>query len=78
MSAKIRPHYADAKGTIVEGFDGNALICNGATVPTDGTAGFAPGCLFFKVAGVAGGAVYVNEGTKTSCDFNPLTDAAAA
>lgn len=72
MSNKVRPQYADQKGEIVEGFDRNALIGEGATVPTDGTAGFAPGCIWFKRAGSAGGAHYINEGSATSCAFKAL------
>jgi hypothetical protein len=71
MSAKLRPRqYADAKGVIAEAFDGTALICNGTTVPTDATAGYHPGCLYF-VRGVDGDlAIYKNDGSSTSCDFN--------
>lgn len=47
----------------------------GKAVPTDGAAGFAPGCIFVH-ADTAGGAtdcVFVNRGTAASCDFNALT-----
>ena len=46
--------------------------CYGATVPTDATAGYAPGCKFTHVDGTTGTAVYFNEGTATSCDFNAV------
>jgi len=42
----------------------------GTTVPTDATAGYAPGCLFQHVDGGAGEVLFVNEGTALSCDFN--------
>lgn len=45
----------------------------GTTVPTDGSAGYAPGCLFIDTDGAAGSQFYINEGTNTSCDFNLLT-----
>lgn len=74
MSNKNRPQYADSKGVITETFDQSAAICEGATVPTDGTAGFAPGCLFLKRAGTVGAALYINEGSKTSCAFKALPE----
>lgn len=72
MSNKTRPsQYADQKGTILEVFPPNvAGFCEGATLPADGTAGFAPGCHFLLRGGTPGGSFYVNEGTVTSCDFN--------
>lgn len=74
MSNKIRSRqYADAKGVIAEGFDGNAILAEGATVPTDATAGYAPGCVFFKRAGGTFGGHYVNDGTAASCDFNLIS-----
>lgn len=70
MSDKTRPgQYADAKGVIMEGFDGNAVVAEGATVPTDGTPGYAPGCEFFKRAGTVGASRYSNNGTALSCLF---------
>lgn len=70
MGSKRTPHYADQKGVITNNFQGHALLCAGATVPSDGVAGFAPGCRFFKT-GVAGTvAEYKNYGSATSCDFN--------
>jgi hypothetical protein len=77
MSSPIQPHYADAKGRIVEGFDGNIIEAEGTTVPTDATAGYAPGCRFTKRAGTAGASLYINEGTATSCAFKALPSQAA-
>lgn len=74
MSNKIRSgQYADRKGAIVEGHDRNIVIAEGDTVPADGQAGYAPGCVFFKRAGAAGASHYVNEGTASSCAFKPLS-----
>lgn len=53
--------------------DSGLLLASGTTVPTDGTAGYATGCLFQHTDGGDGTALYVNEGTKTSCDFNAIT-----
>ena len=49
------------------------LIDHGKTVPSDGTAGFETGCLFQHIDGGDGTALYVNEGTVASCDFNAIT-----
>lgn len=48
------------------------LFSHGATVPADGTAGYAVGCVFAHTDGAAGTALYVNEGSVTSCDFNAV------
>jgi hypothetical protein len=69
---KFRPGFADAKSVLIEGFDGAGIVAEGATVPTNGVAGYHPGCLFFKRAGTAGTQVYINEGTAASCDFNAM------
>jgi len=55
-----------------EGITG-LLNSHGTTVPTDGTAGYETGCLFQHTDGGDGTALYVNEGTVTSCDFNAIT-----
>lgn len=49
------------------------LLSHGTTVPVDGTAGYETGCLFQHTDGGDGTALYVNEGTVTSCDFNAVT-----
>jgi len=46
------------------------MECYGTTVPTDTTAGYAPGCVFQHADGAGGATRYVNEGSVTSCDFN--------
>jgi len=55
------------KAAILPG--GGKMFDWGDTVPTDTTAGYAKGALFFKTDGAAGAILYVNEGTKTSCAF---------
>jgi len=52
------------------------LFASGATVPADATTGYAPGCLFQHTDGGDGTALYVNEGTVASSDFNAITVAA--
>lgn len=61
---KISPRGSEVNGL---------LDSHGTTVPTDGTAGYATGCLFRHTDGGDGTALYVNEGTVTSCDFNAIT-----
>jgi len=58
--------------------DGNYIISMGDTVPTDGTAGYAVGGLFMHRDGGAGSALYFNEGTEASCDFNAVVDASGS
>lgn len=58
-------------GTVVLNLPGEGiLMARGTTVPTDGTAGYAKGCIFVDTNASAGSVFYVNEGTKASCDFN--------
>jgi len=49
------------------------LWAMGTTVPADGTAGYEPGCLFQHTDGSTNTALYINEGTSTSCDFNAVS-----
>ena len=52
--------------------DRGLLSASGATVPTDGDDGYQIGCLFQKTDGGVGTALYVNEGSVTSCLFNAI------
>ena len=49
----------------------------GNTVPPDGTAGFAPSCIFLDTnsTGGAGAAthIFINVGTAASCNFDGIT-----
>lgn len=51
------------------------LFASGATVPTDGTDGYQTGCLFQHTDGGDATALYVNEGSVTSCNFNAIEGA---
>jgi hypothetical protein len=55
--------------TILEDSRG-ILLAYGATVPTDGEAGYAMGCIFIDTDASAGSVMLANEGSVTSCDFN--------
>lgn len=58
--------------TIFKAEDG-ILLCYGKTMPVDASAGYATGCLFMHTDGANGSALYVNEGTVLSSDFNLIT-----
>ena len=60
---------ADPTGVIVESGEG-ILIAYGDTVPADASTGYSTGCLFIHTDGGAGTALYVNEGTKASANFD--------
>jgi hypothetical protein len=49
------------------------LTASGATVPTDGAAGYQPGAIFQHTDGASGAVLYVNDGTVASCDFNAVS-----
>jgi len=49
------------------------LIAHGDTVPADASTGYETGCLFQHTDGGDGTALYVNEGTVASADFNAVT-----
>ena len=53
---------------------GNVTRAFGATVPTDGEAGYGTGCYFIKSTGGIGGTAYVNSGSSASCAFRPISD----
>lgn len=52
------------------------LLAYGKTVPADEAEGYSPGCVFFHIDGGNGTALYVNEGTYASANFNAITVAA--
>ena len=59
--------------TVVDENATGILGAYGASVPVDADKGFAPGCLFWKSSGGStGSTLYVNEGSKSSADFNAV------
>ncbi len=62
----------DYLGNALKDPDGNIAFARGSSVPADTTAGYAIGCLFQYTGGGVGTAMYINEGTTTSCDFNAM------
>jgi hypothetical protein len=61
-----------AEGVMARARPTGNLIKFGPTVPTDGTAGYAPGCIFFKSSGTTDACFYLNNGSATSCAFVPV------
>lgn len=72
MGQAVNPH--SGTGILAESPGDGILIAYGRTVPTDATAGYSPGCLFIKTDGTAGACLYVNDGSKASCDFDAFGD----
>jgi hypothetical protein len=72
MSKRFRPHFVDPLGRVQFDGAGNGVFAHGTTAPADGTAGYATGCCFLKTNGSEDTAFYVNDGSATSCDFNPI------
>jgi len=56
--------------------DGNALLCTGTTVPSDGGALYAKGCLFIDTDVATGtSGLNCNKGTAAACAFTLVTQA---
>lgn len=66
------PEMFAASGRIL-GTPGGFLLGWGTTVPADATVGYATGALFIHTDGGAGTALYCNEGTEASSDFDAVT-----
>lgn len=52
------------------------VIAGSNTVPSDGSYGYGNSCIYLHMDGGDGTALYVNEGTRTSCNFNAILVAA--
>lgn len=70
MTGRHKLH--DATGVLDTTDDGFILRACGTSVPSDAGAGYAIGCIFHHLDGGAGTAIYINEGTTSSCDFNAV------
>lgn len=57
--------------TVLE-YDNSGMIvrCKGATLPANGNAGYATGCIFIDTDSGVNSTFYVNDGSSTSCNFN--------
>jgi len=55
---------------------GKTLLATGTTLPTDGAAVYAKGCLFIDTDVATGtSGLYTNVGTSASCVFKLITNA---
>lgn len=71
MAGLRRPHFTHPLGALDLDGEGMITIARGTTVPTDATAGYARGCIFIDTdSSTKGIQIFLNEGSKTSCDFN--------
>tara|TARA_X000001388_G_scaffold49567_1_gene35675 strand:+ start:265 stop:495 length:231 start_codon:yes stop_codon:yes gene_type:complete len=56
---------------------GGKVFDFGTAAPTNGAAGFAPGCIFINVASTTGAGaadyLFINVGTATACNFDGVT-----
>ncbi len=52
--------------------DGFTILAEGVTVPSDGAAGYNPGCIFIHRAGPGNAVAFTNVGSTTSAEFNPM------
>lgn len=69
MANKLKGLY----GKSVTDQNGKIVLDFGATVPSDGGAGYAPGCLFIQTDGTDEATVwYANVGTASSCNFDAV------
>lgn len=77
MSRSIRPHFVSPQSIYFRDTAGNGILAFGTTVPSDGAAGYASGCLFMDTDASAGAQLFVNEGSATSADFNAIPTASS-
>lgn len=70
MSEREKAIYKRGRVFYVAGV--GILFDYGTSVPTDGTADYATGCLYQKIDGTGDTVWYVNQGTLSSCDFNAM------
>lgn len=71
MSKRFEKGYVDSQGVLVDRIRG-IVFDWGTTVPSDGTAGYAPGCLFVDIDASGIAAIYINTGTNASSAFTLL------
>lgn len=72
MSTPLSIQFNPDASPVID-YPGKGIIMSvGETVPADGSAGYAKGCIFIDVANAV---VYINEGTSASSDFDAITTA---
>lgn len=73
----VRTINSQSIRVVEEDENGKVTRCRGTVTVTDGGAGYAVGCLYFKTDGSIGSVAYINEGSTTSCDFNVIESSAS-
>jgi hypothetical protein len=69
---------AETFNVLLKDDEDKILMASGITVPTDAGSGFAKGCIFIDTnVGAGSQGVYINVGTKTSCNFDVAGTVAA-
>lgn len=63
----------DATGVLESAPNIGHLQVAARTVPSNGTKGYAPGCIFQDIDGTVNANFYINNGTYLSCLFQPIT-----
>jgi len=70
-------NFASDEMVLLEDGKGDALLATGTTVPSNTADGYAKGCLFIDTNVATGtSGLYCNKGTKDSCVFTLVTQAA--
>jgi len=58
--------------------DGDIVLATGLIKPTDASSGYSKGCIFLDTDATSGSVMFLNEGSKTSANFNPFATEIAA
>ena len=70
------PSQATTVNVYLRNANNDRMLCEGSTVPTNGTKGYAKACMFLKLNVATGtGGMYFNKGTNASCAFTLATQA---
>ncbi|GIW60064.1 MAG: hypothetical protein KatS3mg087_1130 [Patescibacteria group bacterium] len=72
MSNMLRIHYGGNPVHIADIPNYGVIVAAGTSVPSNGSKGYAPGCLFIVIDPNAASNLYVNDGTKDSSLFKAV------
>lgn len=75
LGRQLNNLVGQADGSIMN-IDGFIVKSKGTTVPADATVGHEVGALFMKTDGGVGTSLFVNEGSRTSSDYNAVVSGA--
>lgn len=65
-------NFYDGDNKALQDENGNFVLARGSSVPSDGSSGYAVGCIFLDTDGGDDASLFINEGSTTSSDFNAL------